>query len=298
MLIKGDKAVYHVISRTALQGFPIEDRHKDYLFNLIKQLSRVYFAEVLGLTIMGNHFHLLVRMHPGSMFSDEDMVRRFDERYKGKRVMMPGQIPFFRKKWENLSEFVKEIKQTFSMHYNKMNNRKGFFWSDRYKSLVVQHGEALVNCLAYIDLNPVRAGVVKRPEHYRWCGLAYHLQTGNTDHFLSLDFGLEGFQSNDIKEKITHYRRYVYEAGAIHHENKASIQTHLVENERRNGFKVDPWSRFRLRTRFFTESGIIGSKEFVEAHFRMFKHLYKTTRDRKPMRIKGLNGIYSMKRLE
>ena len=51
----------------------------------------------------------------------------------------------------------------------------------------------MINCLAYIDLNPLRAGLVERPEDYRWNSLGYHLQTGNKDNFLSLDFGLIEF---------------------------------------------------------------------------------------------------------
>jgi len=46
-----------------------------------------------------------------------------------------------------------------------------------------------MNCLAYIDLNPLRAGIVSRPEDYRWNSLGYHVQTNNRDNFLSTDFG-------------------------------------------------------------------------------------------------------------
>jgi len=298
LLIKGEKAIYHVISRTALQGLPMEACHKDYLFNLIRMLGRIYFAEVFGVTIMGNHFHLLVRMLPGDGVRDDDIVSRFDELYHGKRVLMPGQIEYYRRKWENLSEFVKDIKQTFTKYYNKVTGRKGYFWSDRYKSLIVQHGEPLIHCLAYIDLNPVRAGIVKRPEHYRWSGFAYHFQRGNADGFLSLDFGSEEFNVVDNKEKIRRYRRYVYEAGAVHREKSAFIDSHTMDKERKRGYEMQRYERFQLRTRFFTESGILGSKEFVESHFRLFKHVFKTDNDRKAMKIKGLQGIYSMKRLE
>ena len=48
MKMKGDPAVYHVISRTVLEGFVLGDVEKDFLLNLIKRLSKVYFAEVLG----------------------------------------------------------------------------------------------------------------------------------------------------------------------------------------------------------------------------------------------------------
>ena len=65
LVVKGEPAVYHVMSRTALDGFVMGHVEKDYLCDLIRKLSMVYFSEVLGFCIMGNHFHLVVRMHPG-----------------------------------------------------------------------------------------------------------------------------------------------------------------------------------------------------------------------------------------
>jgi hypothetical protein len=95
----GEPAVYHVISRTALDGFVLGDMEKEYLLTLIT----------------------------------------------------------LRAKWASLSDYVKEIKQGFSRWYNKRHSRKGFFWSERFKSVLVDNGDTLVNCLAYIDLNPVLA---------------------------------------------------------------------------------------------------------------------------------------------
>jgi hypothetical protein len=78
---------------------------------------------------------------------------------------------------------------------------------DRFKSVIVEKGETLINCLAYIDLNPLRAGIISRPEDYRWNSLGYHVQTDNRDNFLSTDFGLKEFNVKSKKERITRYRR-------------------------------------------------------------------------------------------
>ena len=86
--------------------------------------------------------------------------------------------------------------------YNIKRGRKGTFWAERFKSVIVEKGETLINCLVYIDLNPVRAGLVDRPEDYRWSSLGYRFQFSSKDEF--------------------------------------------------------------LRTRFFTDAGIIGSREFVQ----------------------------------
>ena len=66
------------------------------------------------------------------------------------------------------------------------HNRRGYFWGDRFKNVIVENGETLINCLAYIDLNPIRAGLVDRPEPYPWNSLGYHLQTNNRDNFSPL----------------------------------------------------------------------------------------------------------------
>jgi hypothetical protein len=81
--------------------------------------------------------------------------------------------------------------------------------------VVVEKGETLINCLAYIDLNPLRAGLVKRPEEYRWNSIGYHVQTGNRGNFLSLDFGLREFGVKGDEERLRRYRRFLYETGAV-----------------------------------------------------------------------------------
>jgi putative transposase len=109
--------------------------------------------------------------------------------------------------------------------------------------------------LAYLDLNPVRAGLVKRPEDYRWCSLGYHVQTRNKGKFLSLDFGLREFGIKSGKDGLRYYRRFVYEKGGLEG----------VEKERGRDFEVGKVDRFLLRTRYFTDSGIIGSKAYVSS---------------------------------
>jgi REP element-mobilizing transposase RayT len=285
------------MSRTALDGFPLKDVEKDYLVKLIRDLGKLYFAEIMGYCIMGNHFHALIKMLPESDFSDEEIKRRFGTFFGEKRLLSDGQIPFFREKYASLSEFVKEIKMGFSRFYNRRHNRRGFFWGDRFKSVIVEKGETLINCLAYIDLNPVRAGIVKKPEDYRWSSIGYHTQTDNKNNFLSLDFGVKEFGELNKNERFRRYRRFVYETGAIDSGKGTKLNVKTVDKEHRRDFKISKADRFKHRTRYFTDSGIIGSKEFVRQNFLRFKHLFQTKNERLPKRVEGLNSIYSLKRL-
>jgi REP element-mobilizing transposase RayT len=300
MIVGDQKAVYHVMSRTALDGFPLGDGEKDFMLALIKRFSALYFPEILGFCLMGNHFHLLVKMIPEDRFTDQEIKKRFESHYGESREFTEGQIPYLRDKLSSLSEFVREIKLGFARYYNRRYNRRGYFWGDRFKSVIVDKGETLVNCLAYIDLNPLRAGLVERPEDYRWNSLGYHLQTGDKDGVLSTDFGLTEFNVKSRKERIKHYRRYVYEAGALNRPEKMQasvIDARVVAKERKKDFEITRFSRFRYRSRYFTDSGIIGSKEFVAETYQRFKHLFYSKHEKKPKPIKGLGGMYSLKRL-
>jgi len=265
---------------------------------------------------MGNHFHILVKMFPEYKFTDEDIQKRYEAFYGDERTFAAGWIPSLREKLSSLSEFVREIKVGFTRYYNNRHNRRGYFWGDRFKSVIVEKEETLINCLAYIDLNPLRAGIVSRPEDYRWNSLGYHVQTNNRDNFLSTDFGLKEFNVKSEKERIRRYRRYVYESGALNLLEKGNtpekyaplsqvnstgqakvMGDRILEKERNREFELSRNDRFRYRTRYFTDSGVIGTKEFVSKTYVRFKHHFNSKNEKKPKPVKGLSGIYSLKRL-
>jgi len=300
-LVNGDeKTAYHIMSRTALDGFPFGEVEKDELVKIIKKFSKLFFVEVFGFCILDNHFHLLIQMFPEHNFEDEEIRKRCKAHYGEDFEVFDEQIAAYRSKLSSLANYMKEIKQAFSRNYNQRHNRRGTLWGERFKSVMVENGETLINCLAYIDLNPLRAGLVERPEQYRWNSLGYHVQTNNRDNFLSTDFGLKEFNVRSKKERIRRYRRYVYEAGSLNQPEKGSvkvIENKVLEKERSREFELSKSDRFRYRTRYFTDSGIIGSKEFVSINYQRFKHIFQSKHEKKPKPIKGLEGMYSLKRL-
>ena len=292
----GQRTVYHVVSRTALDGLPFQHGEKDELVRVIQFFSKVYAADVLGYAIMGNHFHLLAEMSPGSTLSDDEVRRRFSLLYGTEAEFPEGLLDNFRERFSNLSHYVKDIKQTFSRYYNRHKNRKGTLWGERFKSVIVEKGSTVINCLAYIDLNAVRAGIVKRPEEYRWCSIGYHVQAGNRHNFLSLDFGLAEF-GVESAQRLRHYRDYLYHAGGIHKPGTASISDKIIEEEAGRDFNLGGLRRFRYRTRYFTDAGIIGSRAFVAATYEVFKDRFYASREKIPKRVTGIDGMYSLKRL-
>ncbi|MDD5205905.1 MAG: hypothetical protein PHS17_10810, partial [Desulfobacterales bacterium] len=78
MKVKGETAVYHVVSSPTLEGFVPGDREKDFLLSWI---VRFLLHRGPWFSIMGNHFHLLVRMQAGDTYSDEEVRERYERRY-------------------------------------------------------------------------------------------------------------------------------------------------------------------------------------------------------------------------
>ena len=118
------------------------------------------------------------------------------------------------------------------------------------------------------------------------------MQTENMDNFLSLDFGpvkyaslslrelnqagLKEFNVMNSKERFRRYRRFLYEKAA----KGDQIQEKTLNKERKREFKLSKINRFTHRTRYFSDSGIIGSKEFVSSNYERFKHLFMSKHEK------------------
>ena len=87
------------MSRTALNGFPLGDVEKDFMLDLIRRYAKLYLVEILGLCLMGNHFHLLVKMFPEYKFSDDEIKKRYVDFYGNDRAFSYGQAPSLRAKF-------------------------------------------------------------------------------------------------------------------------------------------------------------------------------------------------------
>ena len=296
ILRQDQPTVYHVISRTALDGLPFADEDKEYLLGLIRHWSRIFFVDVLGFAIMGNHFHLVVRVHPGDGISDDEVARRYAIMRGGEGACPVGEeLERLRSKLCSLSWYVKEIKQGFSRYFNKKYGRKGFLWGDRFKSLMVEEGDTLLNLLAYVDLNPVRAGIVETPEEYRWCSLGYYAQSGNRDKLLCPEFGMEEWGELDEDEAFRRYREYVYEVSGLG--ERRGIKESIIDEERRRGYRIPLREVLLRRCRYFSDGCVLGGRAFVSTAFHRFMGLLGLRRHRRAHRIFSGVEIYSLRRL-
>ena len=275
--LEGEVGYYHIISRTVGGEFYLGDMEKEKLLELIKYYSQVYFVKVIGYIIMSNHFHLLVRMEPWEEYTEEEIKRRI--KLWGKYDFVSrAQLQEISKKLSDISEYVKSIKQTFARWYNRRNKRRGYFWGDRFKSVLIEEGEGLLNCLAYIELNSIRAGIVEKPERYRWS--SFYERYMGMGEWLSF----EGTGLKDFKE----YAEFVYMIGGIEVEGKKKL---------REGLKVPKSDGVLLRRiRYFSDGLVIGSKGFIKEAYDKFSDIIMKKR-RLPHRIKELGEFFSVRRL-
>jgi REP element-mobilizing transposase RayT len=286
--IKGEAGFYHIISRTVGQQYLLGNIEKENLLKIIKHYSGYFFVKVLGFCILDNHFHLLVKSEPESFYDDEEVVERIKKYAKRgrKRIDMDNLsrlgVQMYREKLENISEYIRSIKQSFSVWYNKENKRTGYFWGGRFKSVLLEEGNALLACQAYIELNPVRAGIVKYPEDYRWSSLSYRLGMGKRDDFLSFDEVYFDEEKSSDREILSAYRYLVYKAGNIKsltlaelesgrlEPRKPSIPDEIYNFELKRQFILPKGELLLRRIRYFSDGLVIGSKGFIQKAYNRF----------------------------
>jgi putative transposase len=106
-----------------------------------------------------------------------------------------------------LSQIMKGINLSYAQYYKKKYGHVGHFWQDRYKSILISKDEYLLACGSYVELNPVRAGMVKAPGNYRWSSYAFYAH-GQDDPFTDIH-PVYCALSSDEKERRKGYQVFV-----------------------------------------------------------------------------------------
>jgi hypothetical protein len=197
-----------------------------------------------------------------------------DLRARGMAVLAEERLAALKKRFCDLSLFVKEVKERFSRWFNKRRGRRGTLWMDRFKSVLVEgKGEPLRTMAAYIDLNPVRAGLVKDPKDYRWCGYAEALggsRRAQRGLCKALGKPVDGWKSAGTAGA---YRCLLHAEGReVKDAQNEKVVSRGVTTESARAVlaekgKLSPAELVRLRVRYFTDGVVLGSKAFVEGIF-------------------------------
>lgn len=292
----------------------------------MRSLSDVLDIEIVTYCIMSNHTHILLGVPDKKslpILSEDEWLERLPAIYDANKMadirqqlnrareqaatpeQAEQQVAKILGKLEarrgDVSNFMKELNQRISIYINKRNNRKGTLWQEPFDSVLVEGNEGVLLAMAvYIDLNPVRAGMVDKPEDYRFCGYAEAL-AGNRIAKKGLGSILteaiidDSFKS-DWRRTHNRYRLFLYTEG------KAIQPDPETGNRGRKGFseeKVEavvnedgamPIAEALLhRVRYFTEGAVIGTATFVEEVFQQNRSRLGPNRTTGARRMRGAN---------
>jgi REP element-mobilizing transposase RayT len=180
----------HATSRCVRRAFLAGDRYahrKQWIEDRLRLVASCFAAEVAGYAVMANHVHVIVKMDRSVAMTWEavEVVRRWLSIYPrhftndGTPVLPSDeilallaanhtQVACWRMRLSDLGWFMKAFKEPIARRANKEDGCTGAFWEGRYHSAVLLDQTALIACMAYIDLNPIRANLTDRPErsHY------------------------------------------------------------------------------------------------------------------------------------
>ncbi len=196
----------------------------------------------------------------------------------------------YTRRMHDLSEFMKSLLERFTKWFNRMHSRTGTLWEERFKSVIVESGTAARTMAAYIDLNPVRAGMVKDPADYRWSSYGEAVGGGTKGNGKKAREGLvrawfcdqgAGLEAEKWREVSRLYRRLmglsldrkpgragVSQAAKGLGQTTMNTAEMLERGDNETVLKdLGLAKMLRCRVRYFTDGAVIGSKEFVNEAF-------------------------------
>ena len=180
---------YHVIDRIAHREFLLRDeRIKKRLLDLMRRAAEFSGVDVCTYVLMDNHLHLCVHVPEPAEVDEGTVVERVGTlcgearaaellgelerlRAEGREDEAVRVLDRLRARMGDLSEFMKTFKQRVTQWYNRELGHEGTLWCGRFKSVLLDNGDAVRAVANYIHLNPVRARMVEAADGYRWSGL-------------------------------------------------------------------------------------------------------------------------------
>ena len=318
-------AIYHCISRVVDRRFVFEDLEREQFRMFMRMQENFSGCRVLAYCVMSNHFHILLEVPPmpEGGISDEELLKRLGAIYTEAFVATVAKELAEARKTENqrlveeiqcrftyrmhdLSEFMKTLLQRFTRWFNRTHHRSGTLWEERYKSVIVEDGVAARTMAAYIDLNPVRAGMVSDPADYRWSSYGEAIGGGKKGNGKKSREGLVraclghegvGFEADRWKDASRIYRRLMgmalgksggkAEAGSRGVVTNNTAEMLASEDNETVLPDLKLAGMLLCRVRYFTDGAVIGSKAFVNDAFTNARERFSTRRKDGARRMKG-----------
>ena len=192
VVTEGVEAVYHCISRCVRRAFlcgtdtysgKSYEHRKDWIKLRIQELAAGYGVEVSAYAVMSNHLHLVLMTRPDwvESWSDREVAVRWLRLFSRTREVedktttpsdneikaLTGndqRMAELRLRLSSVSWFMRSLNEHVARMANREDGCKGRFWEGRFKCQALLDEAAVLACMAYVDLNPIRAGLADRPE--------------------------------------------------------------------------------------------------------------------------------------
>ncbi len=319
VVVDGGRSQYfHVISRVVDRRLVFGEVEKSMFVRMMRRQSAFSGVEVLAYCVMGNHFHLLLHVpERRAEISEEELWSRMSHIYsaaavEGMKIELEerkeaGDEAFVRefrgrigRRLFDLSAYVKELKLRFSKWFNRERERKGTLWEERFRAVLVEGNEgALLRTAAYIEFNPVRAGIVGDPEDYVWNSVS-EAAAGHQAAVRGVEKLLAGHGFGPGREgAVDGYLQFIrggVQAGDQISENESSTEAGCVPV---TGVR-DTVRLMGRRIRSFSEGLVLGSREFVQEFYRSRCGQLNPRRSRVSHRVGAFGAsdpIYSYRRV-
>ena len=245
---------YQCVSRCVRRAFLCgKDRYsgRDYehrrqwIEDRLLKLSTIFAIDVLAYAIMSNHYHVVIRLNPeeSRCWTNEEVVARWSRIYT-----VPGEdiaeasIATWRDRLSCISWFMRCINEPLARRSNREDQCKGRFWEGRFKSQALLDESALLKCMAYVDLNPIRAGIAKTPETSAHTSIKARIE-GKDQHLLRLACTSHSGRSSIPITRQDYLELVDWTGRAIRHGKRG----HIAEREppilARLGLSADHWVR-------------------------------------------------------
>ncbi len=329
-------AYYHCVSRIVDRRFVLGDDEKIRFLQLVRFYERFCKVRVVAYCLMSNHFHLLVEVpkRPEQLPSESWLIEHVRRCYgsttafalkvnltetrkqAGEEAAQKLLVGWFARMWD-VSAFMKILKQRFTKWFNKNSKRSGTLWEDRFRSMVVESGEALGTMAAYINLNPVRAGMVKDPADYRWSSYGAAMggnKAARTGLQSVVDTILNGgpmdattetqhAPMNPMQQRgaswLEQYRVWMFGSAEEIKDSRSGrvlrkgLTPEKVQAVLKHGGKVKRWEMLRCRLRYMTGGGALGTKAFIEDIFQAERWRFSDKRQQGARSMRGGDSMWS-----
>jgi REP element-mobilizing transposase RayT len=332
-------AIYHCVSRVVDRRFAFTADDKEQFRTYMRMMENFSGCRVLAYCLMCNHFHILLEVppKPGDGLSDETLLKRLHSLYSkahvatiakelaaARQAVADGLAPDgeayvqrihqrYTYRMHDLSEFMKTLLQRFTRWHNRLSKRRGNLWEENFKSLLVEDGIASRTIAAYIDLNPVRAGMVLDPAHYRWSSYGEAMGATGKGSGAKARAGLvrailaekgcpadarhwPGRVSRDyrmllLQEGREQTRETLNPEGGIETRVvRKGIPTAVAAAELQqlsNHRDIAISKLLRWRVRYFTDGAVIGSRSFVDDFFKQCRTRFGPKRKSGARKLRG-----------